>query len=86
MMVTLRLDVMVLTMLFAGEMSLVIKMRYMVLQLPIALLKVSIRVVFVAMYKLSHMWHLMLVSVLVGSHLAVDMILSCKVFNIVLAL
>lgn len=59
MMVSLWLNVMVLTMLFAGEMSLVIKMRYMVLQLPIALLKVSIRVVFVAMYKLSHMWHLM---------------------------
>ena len=86
MMVTLRLDVMVLTMLFASEMSIVIKMRYMVLQLPIALLKVSIRVVLVAMYKLSHMWHIILVSVLVGSHLAVDMILSCKVFNIVLAL
>ena len=48
-MVALWLDVMILSMLFASEMSLVVKMRNMVLQLPIALLEMSIWVMFVAM-------------------------------------
>lgn len=78
-MVTFWFDIMVLAVLFPSEMSFIVKMRYMVLQLPIALLEVSIRVVLVAMHKLSHVWHIVLVSMLIGSHLVVDVILSCKV-------
>ena len=85
-MVTFWFDVMVLTVLFSSEMSLVVKMRYMVLQLPITLLEVSIWVVFVTMDKLSHVWSIMLVNILIRSHLVIDVILGRKVLSAVLLL
>ena len=75
-MVTLWLDVMVLSMLFSSEMSMVVKMRDMVLQIPIALLEMSIWVVFVAVDELLHVRELVPVSVLVRCHLVVDVVRS----------
>ena len=84
-MVTLWLNVMILTVLLAGKMSLVFKMRYMVLQVPVSLFKMSIWVMFKPMYKLSHVMFIIMV-VLVGCLLVVNMIFCCKVFSIVLTL
>jgi len=49
MLITLRLNIVVLTVLFACEVSFVTKMRDMILQIPVALFKVSIGVMFKAM-------------------------------------
>ena len=73
-MVTLWLDVMVLSMLFSSEMSLIVKMRNMVLQLPIALLEMSIWVMFVAMNELFHVWEFVSMSELIRRQLTVNVI------------
>ena len=73
-MVTLWLDVMVLSMLFSSEMSLVVKMRNMVLKLPIALLEMSIWVMFVAMDELFHVREFVSVRELIRCHLMVDVV------------
>ena len=73
-MVTLWLDVMVLSMLFSSEMSQVVKMRNMVLKLPIALLEMSIWVMFVAMDELFHVREFVSVRELIRCHLMVDVV------------
>ena len=73
-MVTLWLDVMVLSMFFSSEMSLIVKMRNMVLQLPIALLEMSIWVMFVAMDELFHVREFVSMSELIRCQLTVDMV------------
>jgi len=82
--VALWLNVMVLTVLLAGEMSLISQVRHVVLQVPVPLLEVSIRVVLVAMHKLSHVWGFVSVSVLIWGLLMVDTILSGVVGSVVL--
>lgn len=45
MVVTLRLNIVVFTVLFSSKMTFIIKVRNVVFQIPIALFKVSVRVV-----------------------------------------
>ena len=82
-MVTLWLNVMVLSMLFSCEMSLIVKMRNMVLQLPIALLEMSIWVMFIAMDELFHVREFVSMSVLIRRQLTVDMVRGHVVFDTV---
>lgn len=77
--VTLRLHVVVLTVLFSAEVTLVLEVRDVVLQVPVALLEVGIWVVFEPADKLSLVALLHGVAVLEGSLLTVDMHVHGKV-------
>lgn len=83
--VALRLDIVVLTMLFTSEMTFITEMRHMVLQVPVSLLEVSIWVVLESVDELSHVRFFVGVGMLVWSLLVVHVILRSEVLNIVLS-
>ena len=64
--VTLRLNVVVLAVLFTAEVALISEMRDVILQVPVSLLKVSVRMVLKSMNKFTSLFHLIGVVVLVG--------------------
>ena len=70
--ISLGLHVVVLSVLLASEMTLILEMRNMVFHIPVALVKVSVGVMFVAMEKLSLGVEVHGVVVLVGSLLILD--------------
>lgn len=77
--VALWLHIVVLTVLLASEVSLVAKVRQVVLQVPVALLEVSVGVVLESVHKLSLLVHLLGVSNLIRGQLFVDVHLRCEV-------
>lgn len=84
--ISLRLNIMVLAMLFSSEVTMIVKMRLMILQVPVALLEVSIGVMLVATGQLFHLVLFKRVLVLKGSLFlfVVDSAVSSKViFSIV---
>ena len=78
-MVALWLDIVVFTVVFTSEVALIVEVWHVVLQLPVALLEVSIWVMLISMDQLSHVWLLMLMSVLIWSLLVVNM--SLEIFK-----
>ena len=84
--IALGLNIVVFTVLLTSEMTLVTNVRHVVLQVPVSLLKVSVRVVFVSVDELSHVRLLKLMSVLVRGLFVVHAILSGEVGSVVLAL
>lgn len=63
----LGLDVMVLTVFLASEVTLIFKMGYMILQVPVSLLEVSLVVVLNTVHQLVGLMTLTMVIVLEGS-------------------
>ena len=85
-MVSLWLHIVVLTMVLSREVTLVVEMRYMVFELPVALLEVGIGVMLVAVDELSHVRHVVQVSGLIRGHLVVHVILRREViYGVILA-
>jgi len=90
--VTLSLHVVVISVLLASEMALILEMRNMVFHIPVALVKVSVGVMLVAMHKLSLGVEVHRVVVLEGSlfiinsHSEVGVTLAWHVVHSVLAL
>ena len=80
-MVSLWLHIVVLTMVLSREVTLVVEMRYMVFELPVALLEVGIGVMLVAVDELSHVRLVVHVSGLIRGHLVVHVILRREVIH-----
>lgn len=85
-MISLWLHIVVLTMVLSREVTLIVEMRYMVFELPVALLEVCIGVMLVAVDELSHVRHVVQVSCLIRGHLVVHVILRREViYGVILA-
>lgn len=78
-MVSLWLHIVVFAVVLSREVTLVVEVRYMVLELPVALLEMGIRVMLVAVDELSHVRLVVLVSGLIRGHLVVHVILRREV-------
>ena len=83
--VSLWLDVVILTKLFACKVSMIVKVRDMILQVPVALLEVSFRVMFVSTSQLLHFVTLIGMCEFIRSLfvIVVHSSESCKVLSII---
>ena len=75
---SLRLNVVILTVLFRREVAVVVKMRLVIFQVPVALFKVGIRVMLIAVHQSFHKWFFIPVIVLKRSLFMIP-VASCKV-------
>ena len=53
---SLRLNIVIFTMLLSREVAIVVKMRLMIFQVPVSLLEVGIRVMLITVHQLLHKW------------------------------
>ena len=80
-MVSLWLHIVVFAVVLSREVTLVVEVRYMVLELPVALLEMGIRVMLVAVDELSHVRLVVLMSGLIRGHLVIYVILRREVIH-----